>query len=916
MGRRWFACGAAALALFGSAWGLAWAVNSWRRDQRRELAQQAMTATLRRATGLVEQGRWARAEALLVPVVRQGGAEADPARFQLAWLYHRQLRMGAAHALVQELCERAEDRAGMLRQLWLLDDDATQFEGVRADLERAGRLAPDDDRVWLGKANLAIRSGRLADARSWLDACLRSRPEDPDVWQARLEWARGCERADRAAAAARHLPAGWLGDDEREALAAWFASRRGDAEAERRALEALLEQRPTDSAALERLALLELERGEAARAAGYRRRKNEIDRLKDRYRRALHQPPRLGAEEDLARLAEALGRWFEAHGWWSLACLRDPDRAEFRARALALAARLRPQPRSSLPPVPAPAGLPGSDDHESPDSGGLAFRDDAEAAGLRFTFHNGATPARQLPETMSGGIAVLDYDGDGWLDVYAVQGGPFPPPAGTEGQGQGQGQGDRLFRNRGDGTFEDVTARSGLAALDGTRGYGHGVATGDYDNDGHTDLFRTGWRSYTLFRNRGDGTFEDATAAAGLGGDRDWPTSAALADLDGDGDLDLYVCHYLDWDSSHPRACPDSSAQGRPGYCSPRDFPALPDHLFRNDGGRFVDVTAAAGIVDRDGRGLGVVAADLDDDNRVDLFVANDATPQYLFHNLGGLRFEEVALDSGVAANAEGGFQAGMGIACGDQDGDGRLDLVVTNFYGESTTLFRNLGNNVFGDATATAGLASQTRFLLGFGVCILDADNDGWLDLATANGHVNDYRPRVPYAMPAQLLIGMPGGRLIDVSATAGAPWQVPRVGRGLAVADLDNDGACDLLLVAQNEPLVFLHNLTRGGHHVTFILEGTASNRDGVGARLTLVAGGRRQVSQRLGGGSYLSASAGRLHFGLGTADRVDSLEVRWPSGRVDRFSQLAADVIYRLREGCPELRPVEASSRKRPP
>jgi len=538
---------------------------------------------------------------------------------------------------------------------------------------------------------------------------------------------------------------------------------------------------------------------------------------------------------------------------------------------------------------------------DGPGESRLAFTDDAETAGLRFTFENGSTSLRQLPETMSGGVAVLDYDGDGWLDVYAVQGGAFPPRAGAPGTG------DRLFRNRGDGTFEDVTARSGVAAL--PMAYGHGVATGDYDNDGHSDLFRTGWRCYALFHNRGDGTFEDATAAAGLSGDRDWPTSAAFADLDGDGDLDLYVCHYLDWDTTRPRVCPDPADHGRPTYCYPRDFAAMPDHLYRNDGGRFVDVTAAAGIVDREGRGLGVVAADLDDDNRVDLFVANDTTPHYLFHNLGGLRFEEIGVRSGVAANSDGGFQAGMGVACGDLDGDGHLDLAITNFYGESTTLFRNLGNNSFGDATAAVGLAAQSRFLLGFGVSFLDADNDGRLDLATANGHVNDYRPRVPYAMPAQLLRGLSGGRLTDVSATAGAAWRLPRVGRGLAVADLDNDGAPDLLLVSSDGPLAFLHNRTRGGHHITFRLEGTASNRDGVGARVTVAAGGRHWVAQRLGGGSYLSASDGRLHFGLGTADRVDSVEVHWPSGRVDRFAPLAAADEYLLREGNSEPGRVRA-------
>jgi hypothetical protein len=396
------------------------------------------------------------------------------------------------------------------------------------------------------------------------------------------------------------------------------------------------------------------------------------------------------------------------------------------------------------------------------------------------------------------------------------------------------------------------------------------------------------------------------TAAWGLGGDRDWPTSAAFADLDNDGDLDLYVCHYAAWDPDHPRLC---RSPGSKGYitCDPHIVASLPDHVFRNDGGRFVDVTAEAGLVDPDGRGLGVVAADLDDDGQVDLYVANDGTANYLFHNRGGFRFEEVGHQAGVAANAEGGYQAGMGIACGDLDGDGRLDLAVTNFFGESTSFFRSLGGGLFADRTASIGLAAPSRYLLGFGAAFLDANNDGWLDLITANGHVMDSRPQAPYAMPVQLLLGSPDGRLSDVTARAGPPLRVPHIGRGLAIGDLDNDGRMDAVLVAQNEPLVYLHNRTAGGHFLVIGLEGRASNRDGVGARVVVEAGGVRRVSHRLGGGSYLSASEPRLHLGMGRATQVDRLEVRWPSGRVDRFRDLGTDKGYRLREGDPKPTPL---------
>jgi hypothetical protein len=329
--------------------------------------------------------------------------------------------------------------------------------------------------------------------------------------------------------------------------------------------------------------------------------------------------------------------------------------------------------------------------------------------------------------------------------------------------------------------------------------------------------------------------------------------------------------------------------------------------LFRNDGGRFVDVTAEAGIVDSDGRGLGVVAADLDADGRIDLYVANDGTANFLYRNQGGLRFDEVALETGAAGSAMGGYQAGMGIACGDLDGDGHLDLAVTNYFGESTTLYQNLGGGLFADRSAATGLAAASRYRLGFGVAFLDADADGRLDLLTVNGHIADERPEVPYAMPAQLLRGGPRDRLTDISAEAGPPFQVSRLGRALAVGDLDNDGRADAIVLGHEGPLAYFHNQGPCGHSISIHLEGTASNRDAVGARVTVTVRGRRQTAWRTGGGSYQSASDPRLHFGLGTAVQVDALEVVWPSGWVDHFGPLAADAGYRLRERAAEPKPL---------
>ncbi len=818
--------------------------------------------------------------------------------------------------LIRETRSEWTDPASELRDLWLVDDATVMVDEVRRSVEEAEARAPDDDRVRLARAGLDLLTGRLDDAARRLDDCLGRRPEDRAVWLARLRLARAKEDAPGVRIALSRLPADALREADLLDLRAWLAGLRGDVDDRRRALERRIEVEPADPRALEWLASMEWESGHRDRAAKLRLRKKELDDAKDRYRRLLVDHPPTSRFEELAALAEALDRPFEAYGWWSLAN-RHGETGPAVAEGMG---RLRG--RIESPPGPASGTLAGRLDGllatgRRPAGPGVAkapvaappavaFVDDAGPAGLRFTFEAGRTPERQLPETTGGGVGVLDYDGDGHLDVFAVQGGTFPPDPARPGAG------DRLFRNRGDGTFEDATDRSGIARM--ARGYGHGIAVGDVDNDGHPDLFLTRWGSYALYRNRGDGTFEDVTEAHGLGGDRGWPTSAAFADLDGDGDLDLYVCHYVEWDVRNPTLCPRTPPAGeapdpaRPyGYCMPHRLVASPDRLFRNDGGRFVDATAGAGIVDRDGRGLGVVAVDVDDDGRVDLFVANDTTANYLFRNRGGLRFDEEGLASGVACNADGAYQAGMGTAAGDLDGDGRVDLAVTNFYGESTTFFRNLGDGMFGDQTAGIGLSAPSRYLLGFGVAFLDANDDGRLDLATANGHVNDDRPRYPYAMPAQILLGVGGGRVVDASRAAGPPWSVPRIGRGLAVADLDNDGRLDILISEQDGPMAYFRNRSKAGRSATIRLQGTASNRDGVGARVTLVAGGRRQVAHRTGGGSFQSASDPRLHFGLDDADRIEEIEVRWPSGRVDLHRDLAPAAGFLLREGDPAPRPL---------
>jgi tetratricopeptide (TPR) repeat protein len=885
------------------------------------------TASLARGRALLSLGRLTEAETALAAAARNPGPVGLKARWAWAQLLLWEGRGDEARRLLEELARigTPSDQTAALREHWRLDSVIVGAEEVRTMLDRAAARASDDDRVWLARAYLASRYGKHAEARKWLDRCVARRPHDPVVWRAILQWSVDAGDPAEAIRALSKVPADRFTAQKRFTLQAWLAAQRRDMAAERAALKEQIELEPGDTSALDRLAALAFEAGEHKITVDIRRRQRAILRDKERYGRLLIVERTSISRDELyerARLAERLGRWFEARGWLTLALKHDSSDRRARSELDRLAAN----PRAADPSVPSgksllelvcPSGASlsiadaalkplawDSDDTKTASAAHVFFRDDAIASGLDFTYQSGETPDRQIPETLGGGVAVLDYDGDGWMDVYLVQGGPFPPR--TDKAGAGRGCGDRLYRNRRDGTFEDVSAASGIGRM--SSGYGFGVTVGDYDNDGRPDLFVTRWRSYALYHNQGDGTFADVTEAAGLGGDRDWPTSAAFADLDGDGDLDLYVCHYLDWDAEHPTLCNDNRAPGRHVSCLPLGFPATPDHLFRNDAGRFVDVTASAGIVDPDGRGLGVAATDLDGDGRVDLFVANDMTANFLFHNLGDWKFEEIGHKAGVACNAAGGYQAGMGIACGDLDGDGRPDLAVTNFFGESTTFFRNLGGGMFTDATTMVGLKAPSRFLLGFGITFLDVNNDGAPDLATANGHIHDLRPSIPYAMPAQLFLGDPNGRLRDVTSQSGAVWSIPRVGRGLAQADLDNDGRLDLLLVAQNSPVAYFRNQTeRPGHFVTLRLEGTASPRDGTGARVTIKSGGRRQTAWRLGGGSYASASEPRLHFGVGGAQTIDEIEVWWPSGRVDHFRDIAAGAGYVVREGESNTAPI---------
>jgi len=561
-------------------------------------------------------------------------------------------------------------------------------------------------------------------------------------------------------------------------------------------------------------------------------------------------------------------------------------RALFRTCAV-LAGWLAAVPAWSAAPLP-PAAPP--------------FVDRAAEWGLGFRYDTGSTGQLYYPEIVGGGAALFDYDNDGDLDVFIVQGAVLEP--GKAGTHPIVPAGGRLFRNdliangvRHDKPrFVDVTAASGIKAL----GYGLGVAAGDFDNDGWVDLYVLNFGSNQLWHNNGDGTFSDVTKAAGADDPR-MSLSASAADLDRDGWLDLYIADYVDFAVDRNVVC--YAASSRRDYCGPSSFPPTPDRLLRNRGnGTFEDASARAGIAGKAGRGMGVVVADFDGDGLPDVFVANDGTENFLWRNRGGLSFEEVALPAGVAVNADGKVQANMGIAAGDFDGDGDLDLFVTHISGESSTLWVNLSRNgspgLFEDRTVPSGIAAANLPFTGFGTVWIDYDNDGRLDLLAVNGAVRliDEQARrgdpFPYAQTHQMLRQMVNGRFADVSRTMGEPFQRAEVGRGAAFGDIDNDGDTDILIVNANGPARLLVNETGNrnpwlGLRLVGRPAGAKAERDMLGALVAVVRKGAPTLWRRAAtDGSYASASDPRVLVGLGDSTAVTEVRVTWPDGKVEVF------------------------------
>jgi len=535
--------------------------------------------------------------------------------------------------------------------------------------------------------------------------------------------------------------------------------------------------------------------------------------------------------------------------------------------------------------------------------GVFRFVDVARQAGVDFTYFRGETGEYWLTETTGGGVGLIDFDGDGWLDIYFVNGcrQPRDPADFTHTS--------RLVRNLGNGQFADVTGPTGV----GHNGYGQGCTVGDFDNDGFDDLYVTCFGSNVLYHNQGDGTFREVTGDANADCPL-WSTGSAFGDFDRDGDLDLFVANYVDFDPKTAPRCGDPHT-GQRGYCGPSSFGPLPDFLFANLGdGSFTDVNHTAGINMPDGtprpesKGLGVQVFDFDDDGWLDIFVANDKTPSFLFHNLGGLSFREVGMTQGVALTGDGSATATMGIACGDYDRDGRTDLLTTNFYLEGATLFHNLGERGFRDETASAGLSAATRAVLGWGTAFGDFDNDGWLDLFAANGHVHHDRSGLePYAMPAQLFRNSGHGTFTDLSRQAGPYFQTSWNGRGAAFGDIDNDGDTDIVVVHHHQAAAILRNDSPAtAAFLSLRLIGVRSDRNALGTRVafsikdSVDEGPRRDFVRHVNvSGSYLSSNDPRVILGKATGSSLRQIEFRWNSGLTIHRPEQAAGVQNSVRE-----------------
>ena len=790
-------------------------------------------------------------------------------------------------------------------------------------VRRYAAADPDDAWSLAAVARYQLLQGDASGALATLEG---ARTPDPEgvILTARIDVALQ-QDVDQAA---RMLPGGGGTDEEPLPIArarGIVAFRQHDWRQAAASLTRVAEGHPLDTPVLYQLAqAMERldERAAADRLLIRVQKQEQVNNLVFRIRKTSHLPmARLAPLVfEVVRLLGELDRGEEGILW--LRAISGPavDRREWETAMARCSAALR-VPRLQLPSIAAPSSPVGESLSQSParsakpsaaaESAGIPLEEWQETAGIDFRYDNGAIGQKWLLETLGGGAAVLDYDGDGWPDLYFAQGGPLQP----EGPPSSPRPGDRLYRNRGGGRFEDVTRQAGL----GDTGYSHGCSAADFDNDGDPDLLVANFGECVLYRNEGDGTFVDVTREAGLRGDR-WHTSAAFTDLDLDGHLDLYVVTYVNEPYKTCRR-PDGTLSA----CSPANYPAQPDVLYRNRGdGTFEEISVSAGILAPDGKGLGIVAADLDDDGRPDLYVTNDGTPNFLFRNAGvdpsgNLKFEEIAMRAGCAVNAHGQSQAGMGIACADFDGDRRLDLVTTNFFNEGATYYRNHGEDLFEDLTATSGLLEPTRRLLGFGTQPVDLENRGRFGLMIANGHIDDFGDRhEPWKMRPQAFAGDGAGQFQERNGQGNRYFSQEMLGRAVIRGDFDRDRRTDLVVTHLDRPAALLRNTAREcGKAIVLDLIGVESNRDARGTRITVVAAGVTHRIELTGGDGYLASNERRLIIGVDAAETVD-VRIRWPGGQESKRTGLPADSHWSVVEGVvffrQQIEPLSDNGRER--
>jgi enediyne biosynthesis protein E4 len=526
----------------------------------------------------------------------------------------------------------------------------------------------------------------------------------------------------------------------------------------------------------------------------------------------------------------------------------------------------------------------------------ITFRDITQRAGIHFVHNNAAFGKKYLPETMGPGVAFIDYDNDGWPDIFIVNGTNWP------GQPQKHTT-PKLYHNNHDGTFTDVTHKAGLDV----ELFGMGVAVGDYDNDGFDDLFVTAMGQSRLFHNNGNGTFTDVTQKAGLAGPKEFSTSAAWVDYDKDGKLDLVVAKYVQWSLEGDLYCTlDGKSKS---YCTPESYKGTAVRLWHNKGdGTFEDVTKKAGLAEPTSKTLGIAVLDYDNDGWPDLLFSNDTQPNKLYRNNGNGTFTEKAVVAGIAFSEDGVARAGMGVDAADYDHSGAPSILITNFSNQMLSLYHNEGKGLFVDEAPRSEIGRASLLTLGFGCFFFDYDLDGWPDILIANGHIDAdiqrVQPNVKYAMPPHLFRNLGKGNFVEVTRQMGSAFASARVGRGAAYADINNDGRLDLLLSTNGGPAyLFENDLAPGGvanKSLRIKLVGTKSNRDGIGAVVKVTAGGDAQTQMLRSGSSYLSASELVLTFGLGQRDQAENVEIRWPSGQIDRLTNISAGQTVRLTEG----------------